>query len=315
MEDGDIAIRCNLVTLSDEADYMNKTMLDYCADDISTAEASELIKTLEEHFGNKLFTFYPGISYRHCLIWNNGKVGLHLTPPHDITDKVITDYLENAQNAEPLLAMMKESYNILSNHLINKIRIASGKRPANSIWLWGEGTKPSLSSFTSTYGIKGSAISAVDLIKGIGKCAKMNVPNVEGATGYIDTNFEGKALAALRELANGQDLVFLHIEAPDECGHRGEVDNKVKSIELIDSRALGLLLEGLAIYDDYKILIMPDHPTPLATKTHSREPVPYLIYQKSVERTGASVFSEATAAATDKMIDPGYFIMKHFIEI
>jgi 2,3-bisphosphoglycerate-independent phosphoglycerate mutase len=143
----------------------------------------------------------------------------------------------------------------------------------------------------------------------------MNVPQVSGATGYIDTNFEGKALATLKELANGQDLVFLHIEAPDECGHRGEIDNKVKSIELIDSRVLALLLEGLAVYDDYKILIMPDHPTPLATKTHSSDPVPYLMYQKSVERTGAAIFSETTAAATGKMIDPGYFIMKRFIEI
>ncbi len=315
MENSDIAIRCNLVTLSEETDYTHKTMLDYCADDISTEEANELIQALENRFGSDLYHFYTGVSYRHCLIWKSGKTGLNLTPPHDISDKKITDYLSDSEAASPLIHIMKESYDVLKNHPVNQKRIAEGHRPANSAWFWGEGTKPMLKSFESLYGLKGAAISAVDLIKGIGKCAGMNVPDIKGATGYIDTNFEGKAQAALTELAAGCDFVYVHVEAPDECGHRGEIANKVKAIELIDQRVLAVLLEGLSVYDDYKILILPDHPTPLSTKTHSGEPVPFLIYQKSVERKGAPTFTEETAKQAGKIIDPGYFLMQHFINL
>ena len=210
--------------------------------------------------------------------------------------------------------MMKKSYEVLKDHPVNKKRIAEGKRPGNSIWLWGEGNKPILPTFESIYGIKGSVISAVDLLKGIGLSAEMSVPEVEGATGYIDTNFEGKAKCALEELENGADLVYIHIEAPDECGHRDEPENKVRSIELIDEKVLSILLEGLEKYDDYKIMILPDHPTPIVTKTHARDPVPYMIYHKNAPVEGVDTINEETAKATGNFIEHGADIMKHFIQ-
>ena len=206
-----------------------------------------------------------------------------MTPPHDISDRVIGPYLSKSENAADLIRMMKESYNILKDHPVNKKRIAEGKRPANSIWLWGEGTKPNLPLFKDLYGLDGSIISAVDLLKGIGGLAGMSTPTVEGATGYLDTNFEGKAQTAVDELKNGKDFVYIHIEATDECGHRSEIHNKVKAIEEIDRRVLPIVLEGLKEFDDYKIMILPDHPTPLATGTHSTDPVPFMIYHKNNE--------------------------------
>ena len=229
--DTDVTLRTNLVTLSDEPKYEDKTMVDYCAGDISTEEAHEIIKSVQEKFGNDRFRFYPGVSYRHCLVWSNGTTELgNMTPPHDISGRVIGEYLSSSENAKELIAMMKESYDFLMQHPVNKKRISEGKHPANSIWLWGEGKKPALPSFYETFGKKGAIISAVDLLKGIAKCAGMAAPEVEGATGYIDTNFEGKARAAVEELKNGCDLVYIHFEAPDECGHRNEPENKVKSI-------------------------------------------------------------------------------------
>ena len=252
MKPSDVSLRCNLVTLSeDDKPYEEKTIEDYCADDISTEEAEKIIKTIEEELGTDEFKFYSGVSYRHCLIWANGTTDLGtMTAPHDITGKVITDYLSPAENAKPLIEMMKKSYDILKDHPVNIARKAQGKRPANSIWLWGEGTRPAMQSFEEIFGIKGSVVSAVDLIKGIGDCAKMEVAEVEGATGYLDTNFEGKANAAL-DLLERNDLVYIHFEAPDECGHRNEPENKVKAIEMIDSRVLPILFDGLKKYDVY----------------------------------------------------------------
>ncbi len=221
LRDDDVTLRCNLVTLSDKENYADKTMVDYSAGDISSSEAAELIKSVQEAFGNNTYTYYSGVSYRHCLTVKGGTVELgSMTPPHDISGRVIGEYLSTHENAVPLIDMMKRSYDVLKDHPVNLKRVSEGKRPANSIWLWGEGKKPILPSFESLYGIKGSVISAVDLLKGIGISAKMSVPEVEGATGYIDTNFEGKANAALDELKNGSDLVYIHIEAPEECGHR-----------------------------------------------------------------------------------------------
>ncbi|MEG2720793.1 MAG: cofactor-independent phosphoglycerate mutase, partial [Oscillospiraceae bacterium] len=237
LKDTDVTLRCNLVTLSDDENYEDKTMVDYCSGDISTEEASEIIKSIEEHFGNEMFKFYSGVSYRHCLVWDNGTTDLgDMTPPHDISGKVVKEYLSKSQNAKPLIDMMKDSFDFLKNHPVNKKRMLMGKRPANSIWLWGEGKKPMLPDFYELFHKKGAIISAVDLLKGIGKCANMQTPEVEGATGYIDTNFEGKANAAIEALSSGCDFAYIHIEAPDECGHRNEPENKVKSIELIDSR-------------------------------------------------------------------------------
>lgn len=315
MKPSDVSLRCNLVTLSeDDKPYEEKTIEDYCADDISTEEAEEIIKTIEEELGTDEFKFYSGVSYRHCLIWANGTTDLGtMTAPHDITGKVITDYLSPAENAKPLIEMMKKSYDILKDHPVNIARKAQGKRPANSIWLWGEGTRPAMQSFEEIFGIKGSVVSAVDLIKGIGDCAKMEVAEVEGATGYLDTNFEGKANAAL-DLLERNDLVYIHFEAPDECGHRNEPENKVKAIEMIDSRVLPILFDGLKKYDDYKIMILPDHPTPIVTRTHASDPVPYLIYHKNNEITGVDTINEETAKTTGNYIDFGPSIMPHFLK-
>lgn len=318
MKDTDIALRCNVVTLSDEENYADKTMLDYSAGDISSEEAAEIIKTVQEHFGNDEFKFYSGVSYRHCLIWNNGTTELgKMTPPHDISGRVIGEHLSTSPNAQKLVAMMKESYELLKEHPINKKRIAQGKAPANSIWLWGEGSKPALGDFEKTYGIKGSIVSAVDLLKGIAICAGMGVPDVEGATGYIDTNFEGKAQAAINEWKNGKDLVYIHIEAPDECGHRNEPENKVRAIELIDERVLPIILDYLnGCGEDYKIMILPDHPTPIVTKTHASDPVPFMIYHKNDEiNSGVESINENTAKSTGDFVEIGCGLMKEFLEV
>lgn len=310
LEGNDLAFRCNLVTLSDEPEYANKTMIDYSAGDISSEEAAQIIKTVQEQFGNDIYSFHPGVSYRHCMLLKGGRDNLPVfTPPHDISDKVIGPHLAKGNEAAPLIELMTKSYNILKDHPVNKKRIAEGKRPANSIWLWGQGTRPKLENFKQKTGLNGSVISAVDLLKGIGTCAGMNIPTVPGATGYIDTNFSGKAKAAVKELNNGQDFVYVHVEAPDECGHRGEVQNKIKSIEIIDSVMLPILLDGLNKYDDYKILIAPDHPTPLSTKTHASDPVPFLIYHKCDEIDGIPSFDEQSASQTGLYVDKGYNLL------
>ena len=314
MKDTDIIFRTNLVTLSDEENYEDKTMVDYSAGDISTAEAAEIIKSIQEHFGNEKFAFYSGVAYRHCLVWNNGTLDLgKMTPPHDISGKVIREHLSNSENAKELIAMMKESYDFLMEHPVNKERIAKGERPANSIWLWGEGTKPALSNFKEKYGVDGSIISAVDLLKGIAKCAGMGSPDVPGATGYIDTNFEGKADCAIEELKT-KDFVYIHIEAPDECGHRNEPENKVKAIEMIDEKVLAKVLPELDKYEDYKVMVLPDHPTPIVTMTHAGDAVPYLIYQKSkASDNGIESFTENTAKAAGNYIEVGFSLMDSFI--
>ena len=316
MSETDIALRCNLVTLSDEADYGAKTMLDYSGGDISTEEAAQIIETVQEHFGSSECDFYSGVAYRHCLIVHNGTTDLgKMTPPHDISGRVIGEYLSTSPNAEKLIAMMRESYDLLKDHPVNKQRIAEGKLPANSIWLWGEGSRPALPSFEEKFGVKGSIVSAVDLLKGIGICAGMNTPEVEGATGYIDTNFEGKANAAIDEWRKGQDLVYIHVEAPDECGHRNEPENKVKAIELIDSRIMPIILDYLNTQDDYKVMVLPDHPTPISTRTHASDPVPYLIYRKGKELdSGVASINEKSASETGNFVDPGFDLMGHFLK-
>lgn len=315
LKDTDVTLRCNLVTLSDDEDYENKTILDYCADDISSEEAKILIEYIQEKLGNDVFRFYPGVSYRHCLVWSNGNPhpGV-LTPPHDITGKVITDYIPKGEAVDELYDLMKKSYDLLKDHPVNKARIARGKRPANSIWLWGEGTKPLLDNFSEKFGKKGSMISAVDLLKGIAICAGMNSVDVDGATGYLDTNFDGKCKAAIEEFKNGADLVYIHVEAPDECGHRGEIENKVKAIEMIDEHILGPVVEFLKGYDDFAVLVCPDHPTPLSIRTHTSTPVPYLIYDSKNEiNSGVKVFCEKEARETGNYIEKGFTMMNYFL--
>lgn len=315
LKDTDVTLRCNLVTLSDDEDYENKTILDYCADDISSEEAKILIEYIQEKLGNDVFRFYPGVSYRHCLVWSNGNPHpCVLTPPHDITGKVITDYIPKGEAVDELYDLMKKSYDLLKDHPVNQARIARGKRPANSIWLWGEGTKPLLDNFSEKFGIKGSMISAVDLLKGIAICAGMNSVDVDGATGYLDTNFDGKCKAAIEEFKNGADLVYIHVEAPDECGHRGEIENKVKAIEMIDEHILGPVVEFLKGYDDFAVLVCPDHPTPLSIRTHTSTPVPYLIYDSKNEiNSGVKVFCEKEARETGNYIEKGFTMMNYFL--
>ena len=309
-----VSFRCNLVTLSDEAEYSEKNMVDYCSDDISSEEAAELIAFIQEKMGTDEFRFYSGVSYRHCLIWSNGTLDVGtLTPPHDITGRKITEYLGVNKNGEKLLNMMKRSYDLLKDHPVNKKRIERGLRPANSIWLWGEGVRKDLTPFEEKYGLKGAMISAVDLLKGIGKFTGMEVIKVEGATGYIDTNFSGKAEAAIDALKRGNDFVYIHVEAPDECGHRFEIQNKVKSIELIDELILGPILKAFD-GEDIKILICPDHPTPLALKTHTNAPVPYLIYDSRKEQKGVKKFCEEEAEKTGRFVGVGHTLMEHFLD-
>ncbi len=316
MKKTDVSLRCNLVTLTDEDVYEDKTILDYCADDISTAEAKILIDFLAEKLNNEEFKFYSGVSYRHCLIWDNGTLDIGtMTPPHDITGKPIKEYVPMHENAAKLYELMKKSYDLLKDHPVNKARVEKGLRPANSIWLWGEGVRANLDPFKEKYGLNASMISAVDLLKGIGKFSDMAVVEVEGATGYIDTNFEGKAQAAIDEFKRGQDFVYIHVEAPDECGHRNEMDNKVKSIATIDKLVLGPVVEELRKMGDFKVLVTPDHPTPLALKTHTNDAVPFLIYDSRVEKNGVKCgFSEKAAESTGLYIEKGFTMMKKFVE-
>ena len=313
MDDTDVAFRCNLVTLSDDAEYAEKTMVDYSSGEITTAEAAELIRAVDEAFRTDEILFYPGISYRHCMIWHQGPVGLNLTPPHDISDRKITEYLP--QNPV-ILDLMKRSYEILKAHPINQDRMARGLNPANSIWLWGEGTRPGVTGFEAAYGVKASVISAVDLIKGIGLCAGMKVIEVEGATGNIDTNFKGKGEAALKTLLDGQDLVYIHVEAPDECGHHGDLEGKIQAIERIDQDIVGPLLKGLEeAGEDYSILVMPDHPTPISIKTHISDPIPYLLYcSTDVTDSGIDTYTEKTGKSTGVYVEPGYLLMQQLLK-
>jgi 2,3-bisphosphoglycerate-independent phosphoglycerate mutase len=316
MSDTDISFRCNLVTLSNEDNYADKTMVDYCAGDISSEEADILIEAAAKMFDNETRKLYAGVSYRHCLIKHNGSLDLgKLTPPHDISGRVIADYLpdKNNPNSAELLEMMEKSVDILSKHPVNLRRVSEGKNPANSLWFWGEGKRASLEPFEGKFGLRGAMISAVDLLRGIGKFAGMDVIKVEGATAYLDTNFEGKADAAIKALEGGCDLVYIHIEAPDECGHRGETENKVKAIEEIDKRVLSRILPKLREMGDFKILICPDHPTPLRTKTHTNAAVPYIIYDSRKTVSGPSTFTEKTAADTGNFISFGPDLMKKFV--
>lgn len=312
----DVAFRCNLVTLSDEKRYNQKTMIDYSSQEITTEESQELMKSVNKKLGSDKFHFYPGISYRHLMVWINGLADLNLIPPHDITDKKIENYLPQGEGSALLLNIMEESAGILSNHPVNEFRKARGLRPATSIWLWGQGKKPSLSSFYQEFGVKGSVVSAVDLVKGIGICAGLDVVNVPGATGNIHTNYQGKAEAVLKELIKGKDYVYLHIEAPDEAGHQGNLKDKVKAIEEIDDKVLGTILRGMdSINDDYRIMILPDHPTPLSIKTHTAEAVPFMICDSRFSHSSSQrSYDEKSAQNSGVYVENGFQLMCRFLK-
>ncbi|MGH4140561.1 cofactor-independent phosphoglycerate mutase [Clostridium sp.] len=316
MTDTDITFRCNLVTVSEDEPYEEKIMLDHSAGEITTEESAELISALNEYLSTEAIKFYPGISYRHLMIWDNGPYQWKLTPPHDILGQKVKNYMPGGLKSEVIDEMIRKSNKFLSQHDINKKRVAKGLNPANSIWIWGEGKKPLLSNFYEKYKLKGSVVSAVDLIKGIGLCAGLDVIDVEGATGNIDTNYIGKAKAALIELAKGNDFVYIHVEAPDECGHRHEVENKYKAIEYIDNQIVKVVKEELErIGEDYKMIILPDHPTPLALRTHTSEPVPFLIYQSNNEMDNPNgCYDEFLAKDTDLYFPEGYKLMDYFLK-
>ena len=316
MAPDETAYRCNVVTISEDGAYEDKIMLDHSADEITTPEADELIKALEAHFGNELRHFYTGVSYRHCILWKNGNDTYDFSRPHDIIGRCIRDYLPSEENGGgEFRRLMKESYEVLNHHPVNEARRARGLKPANSAWLWSPGKKPRLPDFTEKWGISGTVISAVDLIKGIGLCAGMKSIDVEGATGNVHTNYDGKAQAAIDAFQNGADLVYVHVEGPDECGHRAEIHNKVCSIELIDQKILKPVYEYLqSTTEDFKILVLPDHPTPLEIRTHSREPVPFFIYDSRKKADGVTTYTEATAAETGLYIPDGFTLLEHVIE-
>lgn len=296
----DVALRCNLVTLSDDEPYEAKTMIDYSSGEITTAESELLMKSVAQSLNDNTFEFYPGVSYRHCLVCHNGRTDSDLTPPHDITGKKIADYLPKGYNADVYLSLMKKSAEILKSHPVNLERKRQGKRTADSIWLWGQGTKPRLQSFYERYGIKGAMISAVDLLKGIAVGSGMQSIDVEGATGTIDTNFDGKAKAALDALKDN-DFCFIHLEAPDECGHQKDAKGKTRSIELIDEKIIGAIIKGMKD-SEFKMLVMPDHFTPIATGTHDATPVPFLMYSSSKPLGKGETFNEFTP--TGKILTP-----------
>ncbi|MHB8158236.1 MAG: cofactor-independent phosphoglycerate mutase [Desulfocucumaceae bacterium] len=310
--EGDVAFRCNVVTLSDEKIYEEKIMLDYSAGEISSQRASVLIKALGSFLNSKDMIFYPGISYRHLMVWAGGPVDTGLTPPHDISGKKIAEYLPKGSGGAELLSVMKKSNPFLKDHAINTG--SDNGRPANSVWFWGQGKSPSLIGFKQKYGISGAVISAVDLIKGIGICAGMDVVEVEGATGNIHTNFTGKAAAALEAFRRGAELVYLHIEAPDEAGHQGSMETKVRAIEEIDSKVLGPLIEKMKEFGRFKIMVLPDHPTPLSVMTHTSDPVPYVIYDSGelMRDTGLTYCEEAAAGGT--FVHRGHDLMDFFIK-
>lgn len=312
MQPDETAYRCNVVTLSDDGDYEDKIILDHSADEITTAEADQLIKALEEKLGNDIRRFYTGVSYRHCLIWKNGNDKYNFMRPHDILGKRIGEYLpRESDGGAEFLRLMKESFEILNHHPVNEARRARGLKPANSAWLWSPGKKPQLPNFKEQWGLDGAVISAVDLIKGIGLCAGMKSIDVEGATGNVHTNYEGKANAAIQAFKDGYDYVYVHVEGPDECGHRAELENKVLSIELIDQKILAPVYEYLkSSGEDFRIMILPDHPTPLRIRTHSIDPVPFMIYDSKVENYGVENFSEESAQAKKFYIANGYKLME-----
>ena len=312
MKDTDVIFRCNLVTLSEEEPYEQKTILDHSAGEISTEDADVLMDAIRATFQNEVFTFYTGTGYRHITVWDMGEV-LDMEPPHDHLGQVIGQYLP-----ENLLFrnVMKKSFDVLNNHPINLKRAAEGKNKANSLWFWGAGTKPVLQSFYEKTGLKGTMISAVDLLKGIAVGAGMEIVQVDGANGSFDTNYRGKANAAVKALLDDdQDFVYIHVEAPDEMGHQGNLLLKVQSIEEIDKNIISVLKKALDdANEDYRILVLPDHPTPICKRTHTSDPVPYVLFDSRKVENKQTSFSEKNASATGIYQPDGYRLMNLLIK-
>ena len=314
MEEDDVSFRCNLVTLTEDASlpYEDQRIVDHSSDEINTRDAGVLLEVLKEEVLKPGFELYRGTSYRHLLLWKNGHE-MELTPPHDILTNQIREYLPG----DPmLLAMMKESYRVLKEHPVNLKRKAQGLRPANSAWFWGAGKRPKLPDFQEKTGKRGVMISAVDLLKGIAAGSGMKIVHVEGADGGLHTNYEGKAQAAVRALLDeGYDFAYIHVEAPDEMGHQGSVEKKVRAIEFLDQRLIRIVREAMdASGEPYRLLILPDHPTPIADRTHTADPVPYLLYDRKRPENGAESYCERTAVQSGRWEKNGYHLIEHLFE-
>ncbi len=313
MESDDVSFRCNIVTLSEEEElYEERTILDHSSDEISTEEAAVLIEALKAGLKKDGYEFYVGTSYRHLLIQKHGKV-VELTPPHDILTKKIGSYLPE----DPTLReMMEKSYEILNHHPINEARREKGLKPANSAWFWGAGTRPALKAFEELYEKKGAMISAVDLLKGIAVGAGMQNIVVEGANGGLHTNYSGKAEAAVKALTeDGYDFVYIHVEAPDEMGHQGSIANKIQSIEWIDAKIIGPVTEKLAAMGvDFRMLVLPDHPTPIRVRTHTADPVPYLLYDSTKNVQSVAAYDEKHGMESKIREEEGFRLIGHLFE-
>ncbi|MBT0664461.1 cofactor-independent phosphoglycerate mutase [Geobacter pelophilus] len=308
----DVAFRVNLVNLSPRGNRM--IMQDYSAGHISTEEGGELIEALKAETAGDEFQFHPGVGYRHLLVWRGGKVDLITVPPHDITGKDILPHLPQGEGAKRLIELMNTSQMVFFNHPQYRKRVDAGKVPANSIWLWGQGKRPTMVPFRQKFGLTGAVISAVDLIRGIGVCAGLEIIKVPGATGYIDTNYRGKAEAALDALER-HDFVYLHVEAPDEASHSGNLEHKMKAIEDFDAQIVGPILEGVKKFDSYRVLCTPDHPTPVARMTHTSDPVPFVLYSgENQENPAVAGYDEDSAKATSLELKEGFRLMEMLLQ-
>ena len=311
MEETDVIFRCNIVTVSENEPYEEKTIIDHSSGEISTEDADVLMDAIRQAFNDEEFSFFTGTSYRHITVWKNGEV-LDFEPPHDHRGQVIGQFLpENPK----FRAMMEKSFDILNNHPLNVKRAADGKNKANSLWFWGAGTKPVLQNFKEKTDLKGAMISAVDLLKGIAVGAGMQVINVPGATGSLDTNYEGKAQAALDALLkDGNDFVYIHLEGPDEMGHQGEMEHKILSIEYIDEKIVAAVKAGLdAAGEDYRILVLPDHPTPIRCRTHTSDPVPFVLYDSAKPAQQGVAFTERAAHESGNYVEEGHKLIRKLI--
>lgn len=314
MKDTDIALRCNIVTISEEdVPFEEKTIIDHSSSEISTEDCGILLKEVAKELANETYQFYVGTSYRHCLIWNHGQV-VDLTQPHDVLGQVIGQYLPQD---EALRRMMKRSHEILVNHPINIERKKQGLNPANCCWFWGAGTKPMLSSFEEKTGKKGMMVSAVDLLKGIAVGAGMGVALVEGANGGLHTNYAGKVEAAVKSVTqDGYDFAYIHVEAPDEMGHQGSVERKVQAVEYLDTQVIGPVVEKLeAAGEDFRLLVLPDHPTPIRVRTHTSDEVPYMLYDSTAHRNHTWNYTEADGRASGNRVAVGHKLIDYFLQI
>jgi 2,3-bisphosphoglycerate-independent phosphoglycerate mutase len=312
LEPDDVAVRCNIVALKN--DGADSEMEDFSAGHITTAEAGELLASLQERVADKGVRFHTGVSYRHLMVWPGGMDGVKTTPPHDIHGKKITEYLPKGMGAELLLEIMESSREVFADHPVNRARAAAGKLPGNSVWLWGQGKAPRIPTFKEKYGLSGSVVAAVDLIKGIGIYAGLQVIDVPGATGYTDTNYAGKAEYAIRELER-KDFVLIHVEAPDEAGHNGNTQEKIRAIERIDREMLGPLLARVREKGDLRILLLPDHPTPVAIRTHAQEPVPFVFYPTppGLSATPGRRYTESDGRDSGQFLPAGTKLMGHLL--